>query len=175
MVGVGSGSGGKMRAVVQARYGSSDLLELREIDRPVVGDSDVLLRVHAASLNAADRHLLRRLPRLVGRLLGTPATRVVGRDMAGHVDAIGKNVTRFEPGDAGFGAGVGAFAEYATAAEDRLASKPHNLTFEQAAAIPTAACTALQGLRDKGRLEAGQRLLVYGAGGCVGTFAVQLN
>jgi NADPH:quinone reductase-like Zn-dependent oxidoreductase len=93
--------------------------------------------------------------------------------MAGQVEAIGKNVTRFEPGDAVFGAGVGAFAEYATAVEDRLASKPHNLTFEQAAAIPTAGCTALQGLRDKGRIKAGQRLLVYGAGGGVGTFAVQ--
>lgn len=174
MVAVGPGSGRKMMAVVQDRYGSPDFLELREIDRPVIDDDGVLLRVRAASLNAADWHLLRRLPRLVAGLLGMPTTRVGGRDMAGHVEAVGKKVTRFEPGDAVFGAEVGAFAEYAAAVEDRLASKPHNLTFEQAAAIPTAGCTALQGLRDKGRVKAGQRLLVYGAGGGVGIFAVQL-
>jgi NADPH:quinone reductase-like Zn-dependent oxidoreductase len=163
-----------MLAVVRDRFGSPDFLELREIDRPIIRDDEVLLRVHAASVNAADWHLLRRLPHLVGRLMGVRATRVVGRDMAGRVDAVGRKVRRFAPGDAVFGAGLGAFAEYGTATEDRLAPKPRNLTFEQAAAIPTAGCTALQGLRDSARLRAGQRVLVYGAGGGVGIFAVQI-
>ena len=164
----------KMKAIVQVRYGSPDGLVLREIEKPVVGDDRVLVRVRAASVNAADWHLMRRLPHLIGMLLRMPRTSVRGGDLAGHVEAAGKNVTRFKPGDEVFGVGIGSFAEYATASEDRLAPKPRNLTFEQAAAIPCAGCTALQGLRDKGQVKAGQRVLIYGAGGGVGTFAVQI-
>lgn len=163
-----------MKAVVQVRYGSPEGLELREIDRPTLGDDRVLVRVRAAAVNASDWHLLRRLPHLIGALLGMPRSRVRGSDMAGRVEAVGKNVKRFEPGDEVFGAGIGSFAEYATAFEDRLARKPSNLTFEQAAAMPVAGCTALQGLRDKGRVSPGQRVLIYGAGGGVGTLAVQI-
>jgi NADPH:quinone reductase-like Zn-dependent oxidoreductase len=164
----------KMRAIVQDRYGSPDGLQLREIDKPIVGDDRVLVRVRAASVNAADWHLLRRLPHVIAMLLGKRASRVRGGDMAGVVEAVGRNVTRFEPGDEVFGVGRGTFAEYATASEDHVASKPRNLTFEQAAAIPGAGCTALQGLRDKAHVQPGQRVLVYGAGGGVGTFAVQI-
>ena len=165
---------GKMRAIVQLRYGSADGLELREIERPPVGDDRVLVRVRAAAVNASDWHLLRRLPHLIAKVLGAPRSRVRGSDLAGEVVAVGKDVTRFAPGDEVFGAGIGSFAEYATAFEDRLAPKPRNLTFEQAAALPVAGCTALQGLRDTGRVAAGQRVLIYGAGGGVGTFAVQI-
>jgi NADPH:quinone reductase-like Zn-dependent oxidoreductase len=163
-----------MKAVVQERYGSPDGLVLREIERPAVADDRVLVRVRAASVNASDWHLMRRLPHLIGKLLGMPSSRVRGGDMAGQVEAVGRNVTRLKPGDEVFGSGIGSFAEYATALEDRLAPKPRNLTFAQAAAIPGAGCTALQGLRDKGRVEPGQRVLIYGAGGGVGTFAVQI-
>ena len=163
-----------MKAVVQERYGSPDGLVLREIERPAVADDRVLVRVRAASVNASDWHLMRRLPHLIGKLLGMPSSRVRGGDMAGHVEAAGRNVTRFKPGDEVFGVGIGSFAEYATAFEDRLAPKPRTLTFKEAAAIPSAGCTALQGLRDKGRVEPGQRVLIYGAGGGVGTFAVQI-
>jgi NADPH:quinone reductase-like Zn-dependent oxidoreductase len=163
-----------MKAVVQERYGSPDGLVLREIERPAVADDRVLVRVRAASVNAADWHLMSRLPHLIGKLLGMASSRVRGGDMAGHVEAAGRNVTRFKPGDEVFGVGIGSFAEYATAFEDRLAPKPSTLTFQEAAAIPIAGCTALQGLRDKGRVEPGQRILIYGAGGGVGTFAVQI-
>jgi NADPH:quinone reductase-like Zn-dependent oxidoreductase len=163
-----------MKAIVQNGYGSPDVLELREIDKPVIGDDRVLVRVRGASVNAADWHLMQRLPHFIGMLLGMPSSRVRGGDMAGHVEAVGKNVTRFRPGDEVFGVGIGTFAEYAAALEDRLAPKPRNLTFEQGAAIPVAGCTALQALRDKGQVEAGQRVLIYGAGGGVGTFAVQI-
>ncbi|MGE5717787.1 MAG: NAD(P)-dependent alcohol dehydrogenase [Acidobacteriota bacterium] len=163
-----------MKAVVQERYGSPDGLVLREIERPAVADDRVLVRIRAASVNASDWHLMRRFPHLIGKLLGMPSSRVRGTDLAGQVEAVGRNVTRLKPGDEVFGAGTGSFAEYATALEDRLAPKPRNLTFAQAAAIPGAGCTALQGLRDKGRVEPGQRVLIYGAGGGVGTFAVQI-
>jgi NADPH:quinone reductase-like Zn-dependent oxidoreductase len=164
-----------MKAIVQDRYGSPDGLRLRDIDRPVVGDDDVLVRVRAASVNAADWHLMRRLPHLIGLLLlGRRPSRVRGADMAGQVETVGKHVTRFVPGDEVFGVGRGTFAEYATATEDHLAAKPRNLTFEEAAAIPGAGCTALQGLRDHAHVRPGQRILVYGAGGGVGTFAVQI-
>ena len=163
-----------MKAIVQVRYGSPDGLDLREIDKPVVGDDRVLVRVRGASVNALDWHLMRRLPHLISMLLGMLRSRVRGADMAGHVEAVGKNVARFKPGDEVFGVGLGSFAEYATTSEDRLAAKPRNLTFEQAAALPIAGCTALQGLRDKGQVKAGQRVLIYGAGGGVGTFAVQI-
>jgi len=163
-----------MKAIVQDRYGSPDGLQLREIDKPIVGDDCMLVRVRAASVNAADWHLMRRLPHLIALLLGRRASRIRGGDMAGVVEAIGKSVTRFKPGDEVFGVGRGTFAEYATASEDHLVPKPRNLTFEQAAAIPGAGCTALQGLRDKAHVQPGQRVLVYGAGGGVGTFAVQI-
>jgi 2-desacetyl-2-hydroxyethyl bacteriochlorophyllide A dehydrogenase len=165
---------GRMKAIVQDRYGSPDYLELREVDTPVAGDHGVLVRVRAASVNAADWHLMQKLPHLIGKLLGSPGSRVPGADMAGHVEAVGRDVARFRPGDEVFGAGRGSFGEYATAPEDHLVPKPRPLTFEQAAAIPLAGLTALQGLRDKGQVRAGQKVLIYGAGGGVGTFAVQV-
>jgi NADPH:quinone reductase-like Zn-dependent oxidoreductase/SAM-dependent methyltransferase len=165
---------GKMKAVVQVRYGSPDGLDLREIDKPAVGDDGVLVRVRGASVNAYDWHAMRRLAHIISRLLGRPMPQVRGADLAGHVEAVGRNVTRFKPGDEVFGVGRGSFAEYATTSEDHLAAKPRNLTFEQAAALAVAGCTALQGLRDKGQVKAGQRVLVHGAGGGVGTFAVQI-
>ncbi|PYQ13192.1 MAG: NAD(P)-dependent alcohol dehydrogenase [Acidobacteria bacterium] len=140
----------------------------------MTGDDRVLVRIRGASVNALDWHLMRRLPHLISMLLGMLRSRVRGADMAGHVEAVGKNVARFKPGDEVFGVGLGSLSEYATTSEDRLAAKPRNLTFEQAAALPIAGCTALQGLRDKGQVKAGQRVLIYGAGGGVGTFAVQI-
>ena len=163
-----------MKAIVQDGCGSPDVLELREIEKPVVGDDRVLVRVSAASVNAADWHLIGMLPHLIGMLLRSSRSSVRGFDVAGHVEAVGKNVTRFRPGDEVFGTGIGTFAEYVTTFEDRLALKPGNLTFEQAAAIPVAGFTALQGLRDKAHVQPGQRVLIYGAGGGVGTFAVQI-
>jgi NADPH:quinone reductase-like Zn-dependent oxidoreductase len=164
----------RMKAIVQERYGSPDGLALREIERPVPGETQVLVRVRAASLNAMDWHLMRRLPHLIGALLRMPRSSIRGADLAGQVEVVGSKVTRVKPGDEVFGVGLGAFAEYAVAAEDRLAPKPRNLTFEQAAAIPVAGCSALQGLRDRGQLKPGQRVLIYGAAGGVGTFAVQI-
>ena len=161
-----------MKAIVQDRYGSPDFLTLREIETPVAGDDSVLVRVCAASVNAYDWGMMKRLVHVLTRLLRVPTSRVPGIDLAGQVEAIGKNVTRFKPGDEVFGGGLGAFAQYATAREARLAPKPCNLTFAQAAAIPIAGCTALQGLRDAAQVKAGERVLIYGAGGGVGTFAV---
>lgn len=164
-----------MKAIVQTGYGSPDVLELQDIDKPAIDDDQVLVKVRGASVNAYDWHLMQRMPHLVGRLLRAPASRVRGGDLAGVVEAVGKNVTRLWPGDEVFGVGRGTFAEYAMAPEDRVVLKPPNLTFEQAAAIPGAGCTALQGLRDWGQVKAGQRVLIYGAGGGVGTFAVQIG
>ena len=155
---------GKTRAIVQDRYGSPDFLELREIEKPVVGDDGVLVKVLSASVNAADWHLMRRLPRVIAMLLHMPISRIRGGDFAGRVEAVGKNVARFKQGDEVFGVGIGTFAEYSTTFEDRLAPKPDNLTFDQAAAIPMAGCTALQGLRDKANVQPGQSVLIYGAG-----------
>ena len=165
---------GMMKAIVQDRYGSPDGLQLREVETPVVGDDHILVTVRAASINAADWHLMHRLPHLIAMLVRVPTSRIRGADLAGHVEAVGKKVTRFKPGDEVFGAGSGAFAEYATASEDNLAPKPRSLTFAQAAAVPIAGLTALQGLRDKAHVRPGQRVLIYGAGGGVGTFAVQI-
>ena len=166
-----------MKAIVQDRYGSTDVLELREIDRPVVGDDDVLVRVHAAGVDPGVWHLMTGLPYLV-RIMGfgllRPKTGVRGMDVAGRVEAAGRNVTRVRPGDEVFGTCNGSFAEYACAREDTLAPKPANLTFEQAAAVPVSGCTALHGLRDAGRVQPGQKVLIVGAAGGVGTFAVQL-
>ncbi|HET6373762.1 MAG TPA: NAD(P)-dependent alcohol dehydrogenase [Candidatus Polarisedimenticolia bacterium] len=163
-----------MKAIVQHGYGSPDVLSLREIDTPVAGDDGVLVRISAASVNAADWHLSQGLPRFLGRLLPISRGSVRGFDLAGSVESVGKNVTRFKPGDEVFGTGMGTFAEYVSTTQDRLALKPRGLSFEQAAALPVAGFTALQGLRDKGRVQPGQRVLIYGAGGGVGTFAVQI-
>jgi NADPH:quinone reductase-like Zn-dependent oxidoreductase len=163
-----------VKAVVQERYGTPEGLALREIDMPAVGDDDVRVRVHAASVNAYDWFMMRHVTHVIGKLRRLPPSRVRGVDLAGHVESIGKNVTRFKPGDEVFGAGNGSFAEYAVTTERRLAPKPRNLTFEQASALTLAGLTALQGLRDYARVQPGQRVLVYGAGGGVGTFAVQI-
>src|SRR5213594_1445974 len=165
-----------MKAIVQDGYGSADVLQLRETDKPVITDDRVLLRVRAASVNAVDWHTVHGalLIRLIGKLLRQPSSPVRGVDVAGDVEAVGKNVTRLRPGDEVFGIARGNFAEYATGREDRLLAKPPQLSFAQAATIGVAGATALQGLRDKGQLKPGQRVLIYGAGGGVGTFAVQI-
>ncbi len=167
---------GRMKAIVQDRYGAG-ALELREIDKPEPGDGDVLVRVHASSVNPADWHFITGKPfllRLAGNGLNTPKHPVPGSDVAGVVEAVGKEVTRLRPGDEVFGWCRGAYAEYVCTSEDHFVAKPANLTFEQAAAVPLAATTALQGLRDTGKLQAGQKVLVIGASGGVGTFAVQI-
>ncbi len=166
-----------IRAIIQDKYGAPDVLQLRDVAKPVLGDDGLLVRVRAAGVDPGVWHLMTGLPYLV-RIMGygirTPKSRVPGMDVAGCVEAIGKNVTRFRPGDAVFGTCDGAFAEYAGAREDRLAPKPERLTFEQAAAVPTSASTALQALRDAGKVQPGQKVLIIGAAGGVGTFAVQL-
>lgn len=165
-----------MKAIVQDGHGSADVLHLRDIEPPVVTDDAVLVRVRAASVNALDWHAVHggRLLGAIGFLLRSPTAPVRGVDLAGQVESVGKNVTRLRPGDEVFGTGKGAFAEYATATEDRLAPMPRNLSFAEAASIGVAGLTALQGLRDKGQVRPGQRVLIYGAGGGVGTFAVQV-
>jgi NADPH:quinone reductase-like Zn-dependent oxidoreductase len=166
-----------MKAIVQDRYGSPDVLELREIDRPVIGDDRVLVRVHAAGVDQGVWHEVAGLPylfRVAGIGVRAPRNPVPGHDVAGTVEAVGEKVTGFEPGDEVFGTCRGAFAEHACARADRLAPKPANLSFAQAAAVPTSAATALQALRDKGKVRAGQHVLIIGAGGGVGTFAVQV-
>jgi len=165
-----------MKAIVQHRYGSPDVLELREIDSPTPGDDQLLVRVRAAGVDPGVWHLMAGEPYLFRLGIGfrRPKVPVKGMDVAGTVEAAGKDVTGFQPGDEVYGAGLGAYAEYACVRAGRCAPKPANLSFEQAAAVPVSACTALQGLRDKGKLRPGQKLLVIGAGGGVGTFAVQL-
>jgi NADPH:quinone reductase-like Zn-dependent oxidoreductase len=166
-----------MKAIVQDRYGSADVLELGDVEMPVPRDDEVLLRVHAAGVDPGVWHLMTGQPYLV-RILGyglrRPKVRVRGRDVAGRVEAVGKDVTGFRPGDEVFGICEGSFAEYACARADKLLPKPANLTFEQAAVVPISALTALQGVRDRGQVQAGQQVLVIGAAGGVGTFAVQL-
>jgi NADPH:quinone reductase-like Zn-dependent oxidoreductase len=179
-----------MKAVVYGRYGSPDVLELTEIDQPVVRDDQVLVRVRAASLNPADWHFMRGLPYLVRMINGLRKPRkatVLGSDLAGQVEAVGKHVRQVRPGDEVFGraraghrpdpraaVAAGGCAEYACVSADLLAPKPASLTFEQAAAVPLAALTALQALRDEGNLQPGQKVLINGASGGVGTFAVQI-
>jgi NADPH:quinone reductase-like Zn-dependent oxidoreductase len=165
-----------MRAIVQDRYGTADVLDLTDIDKPVVGDGEVLLRVHAASAFIGDWHVMTGLPYLIRMSSGLrrPKARVRGQDVAGRVEAVGRDVTGFQPGDEVFGTCNGSFAEYATARPDKLARKPANLTFEQSATVPTTGCTALQGLRDAGRVQPGQKVLIIGAAGGVGSFAVQI-
>ena len=165
-----------MKAIVYHDYGSPDVLKCEEIYKPTPGDSEVLIRVRAASVNPADWHYMRGTPyfvRLQAGLRRPKATRL-GVDVAGQVETVGRNVTQLKPGDGVFGACRGAFAEYACAAESALVMKPDNVTFEQAASVPIAAVTALQGLRDKGRIQPGQKVLINGAAGGVGTFAVQI-
>ena len=170
----------KMRAIVYHNYGSPDVLKLEEVQKPVPQDDEVPVKVLAASAAAGDWHLLRAKPFLIRFTSGLlkPKHTILGAAMAGRVEAVGRNVTQFQPGDEIFGdltkCGWGAFAEYVCAREDALALKPANVTFEQAAAIPLAAVTALQGLRAKGQIKLGQKVLINGAGGGVGTFAVQL-
>ena len=174
-----------MQAIVQNRYGSSDVLELHEIDRPAVGDDQMLVRVRAASVHADVWHVMRGVPyvlRIMGAGLRAPKDLVPGTDLAGVVESVGRNVTRFRPGDEVFGQSLvanlwrhgGAFAEYAAVPEARFERMPAGLTFEQAAAVPTSGSLAVQGVRDEGRVHAEQNVLINGAGGAVGTFAVQL-
>lgn len=165
-----------MKAIVQHRYGSPDMLELLDIEQPIIRDHEVLVKVHAASVNALDWHTVRGMPFLI-RLdegLRKPKHQVRGVDLAGQVEAVGRAVTRFKPGDPVFGGSNGSFAEYAATVEDRLALIPSGFTFEQAAALHIGGLTALQGLRDKANLQLDQRVLINGAGGGVGTFAVQI-
>ncbi len=166
-----------MKAIVQDEYGSPDVLELRDIDKPEIGDDEVLVHVYAAGVGRDVWHVMTGLPypiRLAGYGLRAPKNPVIGSDMAGVVEAVGKNVTRFQPGDEVFGIGKGSYAEYVCAREDKLAPKPANLTFEQAAVVAISGLTALQGLRDHGRVEPGQEVLIIGASGGVGTYAVQI-
>jgi len=166
-----------VKAIVQDRFGPADGLELRDIETPEIGATEVLVRVHAAGVDRGVWHVMTGLPypiRLAGYGFRAPKHGVPGTDLAGVVTAVGADVTRFAPGDEVFGTGIGTYAEYARAREDQLAAKPTALTFEQAAALPASGVTALQALRDRGAVQPGQHVLVIGASGGVGTFAVQL-
>jgi NADPH:quinone reductase-like Zn-dependent oxidoreductase len=171
-----------MKAIVCTKYGSPDVLQLQEVAKPAPKDDEVLIRIHAASINSRDWRLMRANPffiRLVPGGFLQPKNKILGADVAGRVEAIGSNVKQFKPGDEVFGylpsaTGRGTFAEYVCANENAITLKPANLTFEQAAAVPVAAMTALQGLRDNGNIQPGQKVLINGASGGVGTFAVQI-
>jgi NADPH:quinone reductase-like Zn-dependent oxidoreductase len=165
-----------MKAVRYTEYGSPDVLEVRNVELPSPKDGEVLIRIHAASVNALDCHLMRGTPRLmrISAGLRKPKDTRLGVDVAGRVEAIGTGVTQFKSGDDVFGVCRGAFAEFACASESRLVTKPPNLAFEQAAAVPVAGVTALMGLRKYGKIQPGQKVLINGAGGGVGTFAVQI-
>ena len=165
-----------MKAIVQTEYGSPDVLQLKEMDKPEVKDDGLLIRVQAAGLNAGDYFSMRGSPWAIRLSLGQqrPKDHILGWDVAGRVEAVGRRVKQFQPGDGVYGATSGTCAEYAGGAADQFAMKPANLSFEQAAAVPTAALTALQGLRDRGKIQPGQKVLINGASGGVGTFAVQI-
>jgi NADPH:quinone reductase-like Zn-dependent oxidoreductase len=168
----------KMKAIVYTKYGLPDVLQLKEVEKPIPKDDEVLIKVHAASLNSSDWEFLTGKPPYI-RLWGLlkPKYKILGSDIAGRVEAVGKNVKQFEPGDEVFGDIMyrwGGFAEYVCASEDALMLKPESMTFEEVAAVPQAATLALQGLRYKGQIQPGQRVLINGAGGSAGTFAVQL-
>jgi NADPH:quinone reductase-like Zn-dependent oxidoreductase len=168
-----------MKAITQDRYGGPEVLEFRDIDQPVPTDNEVLVQVQAAGLHRGDWHVMTGLPYLVRVVVPTlglrkPKVPVLGMDVAGRVEVVGKDVTRFRPGDEVFGWCDGAFAEYACAPEDHLAAKPAALSFEQAAAVPISGFAALQALRNQGEIQQGQQVLVIGAAGAVGSFAVQL-
>lgn len=172
------GHGEQMKAIVQSEYGTADVLRLEEIDRPAIKeDNQLLIKVHAAAINPLDWHEMRGTP-YVGRVIGmgfsAPKNPQRGVDFAGEVIAIGKGVTKFKPGDQVFGVAPGSLAEYAWARERRIALKPASLSYEEAAAIPVAAITALQSLRDTGKVKAGQKVLINGASGGVGTYGVQI-
>lgn len=165
-----------MKAIVYEKYGSPDVLELQEVDKPVLKDNQVLVRIHAASVNPLDWHSLRGKPFVLRIMTGLvkPKRKILGADLAGRVEAVGGKVTQFQPGDEVFGNVLGTFAEYVRVSEEGIVPKPSNVTFEQAAAVPVAALTALQGLRDKGHIQPGHKVLINGASGGVGTFAVQI-
>jgi NADPH:quinone reductase-like Zn-dependent oxidoreductase len=165
-----------MMAIVQRRYGSPDVLQVRDVAVPAAGDDQVLVRVHAAAVNIGDWHLLRGMPYVIRLVAGLPRPRreIPGLDIAGQVEAVGRNVTQFRAGDEVFGWCKGAFAEYACAAESDLLAKPVNLTSEQSAAVGDSAFTALAAVRDQGKVQPGNRVLINGASGGVGTFAVQI-
>ena len=166
-----------MKAILYTKYGPPDVLELKEVKKPMPKDHQVLVKVHAASVNALDWRPFTMpsiLLRLMGGGLSKPKDPSVGVDVAGQVEAVGSKVTAFQPGDFVFGVAPGAFAEYVCNSESKFALKPANVSFEEAAAIPVAAFTALQGLRDKGQIQARQKVLIDGASGGVGTFAVQI-
>lgn len=170
-----------MKAIVYTQYGSPDVLQFKDVAKPAPKDNELLIKVHAASVNAIDWRMLRADPffiRLMGFGFFKPKNRILGVDVAGRVEAVGKNITQFQPGDEIFGdvsgGGCGGFAEYVCARENAMALKPASMTFEEAAAMPLAAITALQGLRDKGKIEPGQKIAINGASGGVGMFAVQI-
>jgi NADPH:quinone reductase-like Zn-dependent oxidoreductase len=165
-----------MKAIVQVKYGSPDVLQLKDVDKPVVKDDEVLVRVQAAAVNIGDWHLLRGVPYVMRLAVGLrrPRREIPGLDIAGRVEAIGADVKRFRPGDEVFGWCRGAFAQYACAAESNLLPKPAGLTFEQSAAVGDSAFTALNAVRDQGKVQPGQCVLINGASGGVGTFAVQI-
>jgi len=166
-----------MKAILYTKYGSPDVLQLKEVEKPTPGEEEVLIKIHAASVNAYDWHFLTAdifLIRFMGAGVFKPKDTRLGADMAGRIEAVGSKVKQFQIGDEVFGMVKGAFAEYACAPESSLALNPINATYEQAAALPMAAITALQGLRNEGRIQAGQKVLINGASGGVGTFAVQV-
>jgi NADPH:quinone reductase-like Zn-dependent oxidoreductase len=165
-----------MKAIVYHDYGSADVLGVEEVQKPTAGDHEVLIRVRAASVNPLDWHFMRGKPYLLRMAAGLRKPKItrLGVDVAGDIESVGWNVTQFKPGDEVFGSARGAFAEYVCASERALVVKPSGVTFEQAASVPVAAATALQGLRDKGRIQPGQKVLINGAAGGVGTFAVQI-
>src|ERR671910_3422828 len=166
-----------MKAIFRDVYGSPDVLQLGDVDKPEIGDDDVRLRVHAAGVGRDVWHVMAGLPypiRLAGYGFRAPKNPVIGSDMAGVVETVGNNVSTFQPGDEVFGIGKGSYAEYVCAREDKLAPKPENLTFEQAAVVAIMGSAALQGLRDHGKVRPGQEVLLIGASGGVGTYAVQI-
>ena len=165
-----------MKAAVYTRYGSPDVVQIKDVEKPIPKDNEVLIEVRAASVNPLDWHFMRGTPYFVRILAGLRKPKItrLGVDVAGQVEAVGRNVTQFKPGDAVFGSCRGAFAEYVCTSESTLVMKPDNVTFEQAASAPVAAFTVLQGLRDKGQIQPGQKVLINGAAGGVGTFAVQI-
>jgi NADPH:quinone reductase-like Zn-dependent oxidoreductase len=164
-----------MKAIVYSSYGSPDVLKCEEIEKPIPGDDKVLIKVRAAAINPFDRHIMRGRPPFLRFIFGLRKPKIrPGRDVSGQVEAVGRNVTQFKPGDDVFGVCSGALAEYVCTREKALVTKPDNVTFEQAASVGVAALTALQGLRDKGHIRPGQKVLITGAGGGVGTFAVQI-